>query len=106
MALKVLKIERSRGIVVNVSDILKVRNIGCKQSETLATFSLPNRRLFFCKGNLTISMNIVMLAGENQSQLCVKLSKTYTHLARENQGEKSKVFPAEGETMYRNRVTK
>jgi hypothetical protein len=27
-------------------------------------------------------------------------------LARENQREKSKVFPAEGETMYKNHVTK
>jgi hypothetical protein len=29
-----------------------------KQSKTLATLSLPKRRLFFCKGNLMISANI------------------------------------------------
>jgi hypothetical protein len=30
MAPKVSKIERGRGIVVDVGDVLKVRNIGCK----------------------------------------------------------------------------
>jgi hypothetical protein len=53
-----------------------------------------------CKGNLMISMNHMILARENQSQLKNKLNKLYTHLARENQREKSKVFPAEGVTMY------
>jgi hypothetical protein len=51
-----------------------------------------------CKGNLMISTNHVILARENQ--LKHKLNKLFTHLARENQREKSKVFPAEGATMY------
>ena len=64
------------------------------------TISLPKERLFFCKGNLTISMNHVILARENQSSIAEQTKQLFTHLARENQREKSKVFPAEGATIY------
>jgi hypothetical protein len=45
-------------------------------------------------------MNHVILARENQRSIREQLSKIFTHLARENQREKSKVFLAEGATIY------
>jgi hypothetical protein len=40
------------------------------------------------------------LQRKTKDQLKNKLTKLFTHLARENQREKSKVFPAEGATIY------
>jgi hypothetical protein len=45
-------------------------------------------------------MNHLILARENQRSIKNKIHKLITHLARENQREKSKVFPAEGATIY------
>jgi hypothetical protein len=45
-------------------------------------------------------MDHVILAMENQRSIKNKIYKLITHLARENQREKSKVFPAEGATIY------
>jgi hypothetical protein len=65
------------------------------------TIRLPKRRLFFCKGNLMISTKSCNTCkGKPKFNLKNKLNKLFTHLARENQRENSKVFPAEGATIY------
>jgi hypothetical protein len=47
-----------------------------------------------------ISTNHMILARENQRSIKNEIHKLITHLARENQREKSKVFPAEDVTIY------
>jgi hypothetical protein len=58
IAMKVSRIEKGRGIVADVSDILHACEVSCKTVGNLSTLSLPKRRLLFCKGNLMISANI------------------------------------------------
>jgi hypothetical protein len=41
-------------------------------------------------------MNCVILARENLRSIAEQTEQLFTHLARENQREKSKGFPAEG----------
>jgi hypothetical protein len=60
----------------------------------------PHNEMGACKGNIMISMNCVLLARENQRSIAEQTKQLFTHLARENQREKSKVFPAEGATIY------
>jgi hypothetical protein len=48
-----------RGGIADASDVFEHTMSVEKTSETSATLSLSKRRLFFCKGNLTISANIV-----------------------------------------------
>jgi hypothetical protein len=47
-----------------------------------------------------INKNHAILVRKNQRSIKNKIYKLITHLARENQREKSKVFPAEGLTIY------
>jgi hypothetical protein len=41
-----------------------------------------------------------LLAREHQRSIKKQIKQLFTHLARENQREKSKVFPTEGVTIY------
>jgi hypothetical protein len=66
--------------------------------DDLLIFALSDKLM--CKGNLMISTNHMILARENQRSIKNKIYKLTTHVARENQREKSKVFPEEGATIY------